>query len=93
MEVPKLFEIRNKKSGELWVASSRKKVWKKAHHAKCAWILSEGVHFDDQNDYEIVDLSTPIGDYIEKSRNLLEECLMLIENEELHNKVFKFLKG
>lgn len=93
IEIPKLYEIRNVKTGELWVARSRKRVWKKAHHAKCAWNLSERTSFDEQDAFEICDLSTPVGEHIEEAHRLLEDALDYLENCALHDEIFKFLKG
>lgn len=93
LEIPKLYEIRNKKTGELWVASSRKKVWKKAHHAKCAWNFSERTSFDEQDVFVIKDLSTPIGEHVEEAHRLLQDALDYLDHCALHDEILKFLKG
>lgn len=96
MEIPKLYQIKHKESGKIWIARSRKQVWKKAHHAKAAWNLTKGCKFDDQDEYEIVDLSTPIGEYIETSRKLLEQCVLAAKiagDLQLQKDLEEFLKG
>lgn len=96
MKAQKTFIIRHKETKKVWMASSCKTSWKQTNHAKNAWVHSfrSNGKFDDQDEYEIVELKhqdTEILDEVEKelSSILFGGC----ENgEEMYNRLHNLYK-
>lgn len=76
---PKAYIIRNKLTKVLWVARSGRSVWHKPGHAKNAWRISgsyrsRNVYFDQQDEYEIVELTDQTESLLDRAVVLLKFC-------------------
>lgn len=73
---PKAYSIRHKLTKVLWVARSGKSVWRQPGHAKNAWMIGKYCRgeprFDDQDEYEIIELT-------DQSESLLERAVVLLK--------------
>lgn len=81
---PKAYSIRHKLTKVLWVARSGKSVWRQPGHAKNAWrssgvYRSRNCYFDDQDEYEIVELTNQSESLLERAVTLLKLCQGQVE--------------
>lgn len=79
---PKAYSIRHKQTKQLWKASSGKTVWKQPGHAKNAWCVTQwrnNIRFDDQDEYEIVELTDQNESLLERAIALLKLCQGRVE--------------
>ena len=56
MKLNKTFIIRHKETKEQWFTHRGKGQWKASNHAKSAFKASSRIRFDDQDEYELVEL-------------------------------------
>lgn len=76
---PKAYSIRHKLTQVLWVARSGKSVWRLPGHAKNAWrnsgsYRSRNCYFDEQDEYEIIELTDQSESLLERAITLLKLC-------------------
>ena len=92
----KTFIIVNKSTKEKWESISGKSSWKQSGHAKNAWVQSKGrgFRFDDQDEYEIVELRSDDYYKYQEAKVLLLRCLLQLDcdRHELIADIEDFIK-